>query len=108
VTYGHGRGSARKHRQSSANLCMTAVCLFEIQTDHSCASAIGLAKFLWWDMFIRTRQRRYGPDHPDLVGNRHRVMPASNIQFFLSGMGTRSSSSLERNSFRIGEAFALL
>jgi len=30
------------------------------------------------------------------------------IQFFFSGIGTRSSSSLERNSLRIGEVFALL
>jgi hypothetical protein len=33
---------------------------------------------------------------------------ASSIQFFFSGMGARSSSSLERNSLRIGELFALL
>jgi hypothetical protein len=30
------------------------------------------------------------------------------IQFFFSGTGARSSSSLERNSLRSGEVFALL
>jgi hypothetical protein len=27
------------------------------------------------------------PDHPELVGNRHRVMPASSSQFFTFGHG---------------------
>jgi len=36
------------------------------------------------------------------------LLPVSSIQFFFSGMGARSSSSLERNSSRIGEVFALL
>jgi hypothetical protein len=35
------------------------------------------------------------------------LMPASGIQFFFSGTGACSSSSLERNSLRIGDLFAL-
>ena len=45
---------------------------------------------------------------PRLGRKSARVMPASSIQFFFSGVGVRSSSSLERNSLRIGEVFALL
>ncbi len=56
---------------------------------------------------------RHRADHPDFVGNQladstARLMPAASIQCFFSGMGARSSSSLERNSLRIGEVFAVL
>jgi NAD(P)-dependent dehydrogenase (short-subunit alcohol dehydrogenase family) len=37
-----------------------------------------------------------------------RSMPTSSIQFFLSDIGARSSSSRERNSLRMGEVFVLL
>jgi hypothetical protein len=36
------------------------------------------------------------------------ILAARGIQFFFSGMGARSSSTLERNSLRMGEVFALL
>jgi hypothetical protein len=37
-----------------------------------------------------------------------RLVPAASIQFLFSGIGARSSSSLERNSLRIGDVFDLL
>jgi hypothetical protein len=67
------------------------------------------ANILYRMLIIRaSRKGMFGNANPDFRRRSARLMPASSIQFFFSGMGARSSSILERNSLRIGEVFDLL